>query len=86
MPSAFILNFIFNVHLPLIYAKFLNFDIQFCSISNLLVARGEAYPSVPSVLQSIEHKVKMALHPVTWNPFHLDVWTGWLKVIYLMFN
>ena len=49
---------------------------QFSSLSNLLVARGEAYPLFPDVLKSMEHRLKTALKTVEWNPFPLDCWTG----------
>ena len=52
-------------------------QLQFHSIGNVVVARGDSTESFyPKMTQGLEKKFRKSLNTVEWNPFPIDVWTG----------
>jgi len=50
--------------------------VQYGSLGNICVARGDTTGGFMLHASSIETKIKQAFNCVAWNPFPVDFWTG----------
>ena len=55
-------------------------SLQFTSIANLAVVRGDYDDSFKANLSSYEQNLKSVYNYVSWNPFPLDLWIGKLII------